>query len=223
MAVLDHSAIYIELRNDMLYNKYAGSKPPSNKFTKNNRKEAMDMDKEEREKKIKEKIEQEDFIEMMQLQGVRRSIWEFLTQQKGFDPKEVEIDPQFKIVLSNCEASVSIDFIITISSLSFMVIRCVQSAIESWERYVIAFARAVKDYQIPYAVVTDGENARIYNMLTGSLVSDTINGLPTHQEAVEQMKAFTKVPCPEKRLEKEKRIIYAFEGIKCPTAKQDAS
>ena len=207
----------------MLYNKYAGCKPPSNKIIENNRKEAIDMDKEEREKKIKEKIEQEDFIEMMQLQGVRRSIWEFLTQQKGFDPKEIEIDPQFKIVLSTCEASVGIDFIITISSISFMVIRCVQSAIESWERYAIAFARAIKDYQIPYAVVTDGENARIYNMLTGSLVSDTINGLPNHQEALEQMKAFTKVPCPEKRLEKEKRIIYAFEGIKCPTAKQDAS
>ncbi len=181
------------------------------------------MDKEEREKKIKEKIEQENFIEMMQLQGVRRSIWEFLTQQKGYDPKEVEIDPQFNIVLSNCKASVSMDFIVTVSSISFMVIRCVQSAIESWERYAIAFARAIKDYQIPYAVVTDGENARIYNMLTGSLVSDTINGLPTHHEAVEQMKAFTKVPCPPKRLEKEKRIIYAFEGIKCPTAKEDAS
>jgi hypothetical protein len=180
------------------------------------------MDKEERDKKIREKIEGEEFIEMMQLQGVRRSIWEFLIQQKGFDPKEVEIDPQFKIVLSNCEASVSIDFIINISSLSFMVIRCVQSAIESWERYVIACARAIKDYQIPYAVVTDGENARIYNMLTGSLVSDTINGLPNRQEAEEHMRAFKKVPCPQRRIEKEKRIIYAFEGIKCPTAKQDA-
>jgi hypothetical protein len=181
------------------------------------------MDKEEREKKIKEKIGQEDFIEMMQLQGVRRSIWEFLTQQKGYDPKEIETDPQFRIVLSNCEAVVSIDFIITISSSSFMVMRCVQSAIESWERYVIAFARAVKDYQIPYAVVTDGENARIYNMLTGSLVSDTIDGIPNRQEAEKQMMDFKKISCPEKRLEKEKRIIYAFEGIKCPTAKPDAS
>jgi hypothetical protein len=203
----------------MLYNKMLIA---NRHRTKDNRKEAMDMDKEERDKKIREKIEDEELIEMMQLQGVRRSIWEFLIQQKGFDPKEVEIDPQFKIVLSTCEASVGIDFIINISSLSFMVIRCVQSAIESWERYVIAFARAVKDYQIPYAVVTDGENVRIYNMLTGSLVSDTINGLPNRNEAEEHMKAFKKVPCPQKRLEKEKRIIYAFEGIKCPTAKQDA-
>jgi len=179
------------------------------------------MDKEERDKKIREKIEDEEFIEMMQLRGIRRSVWEFLTQQKGFDPKEVEIDPQFNIVLSNCEAFVGIDFIINVSSVSFMAIRCVQSAIESWERCVIAFSRAVKDYQIPYAVVTDGENARIYTMRTGSLISDSINGLPTHQEAVEQMKDFQKIACPPTKLEKEKRIIYAFEGIKCPTAKRD--
>jgi hypothetical protein len=51
MAVLDHGAIYIELRNDMLYNKYAGSKPPSNKLTENNRKEAMDIWTKKKEKK----------------------------------------------------------------------------------------------------------------------------------------------------------------------------
>jgi len=204
----------------MLYNKHAGSKPPLNTFTG---KRLWDMDKEERDKKIREKIEDEEFIEMMQLQGIRRSVWIFLTQQKGFDPKEIEIDPQFNIVLSNCAVSVSIDFIINISSQSFMVIRCVQSAIESWERYTIAFARSVKDYQIPYAVVTDGENARIYSMFTGSLVSDTMNGIPNRQKATAQMKDFQKIPCPQKRIEKEKRIICAFEGIKCPAAKKDVA
>jgi hypothetical protein len=179
------------------------------------------MDKEEREKKIKERIEQEEFIEAMQLRGIQRSVWEFLTQQKGYDPNDIEIDPHVQVVLSDCEASVSIDFIITISSGSFMVIRCVQSAMESWERYAMAFARAAKDYQIPYAVVTDGENARICNIQAGVVVNDTVNGIPNRQEAEEQMKNFKKIPCPPNRLEKEKRIIYAFEGIKCPTPKQD--
>jgi len=34
------------------------------------------------------------------------------------------------------------------------------------------------------------------------------------------MKNFQRIPCPENRIEKEKRIIYAFEGIKCPSDKQ---
>ena len=86
--------------------------------------------------------------------------------------------------------------------------------------YTISFARVIKDYQIPYAIVTDGENARIFYTLSGSLVRESIDGIFQKQEAVELMNNFKKIPCPAKRFEKEKRIIYAFEGIKCPTVQQ---
>lgn len=172
---------------------------------------------EDRDKLIQEKIKEEEFVEMMQLRGVKEKVWVILTKEKGFDPKEIEIDPEFKLTLSNCEATVSIDFVVNLAQSSFMVIRCIPTAIESWERYVIAFARAVKDYQIPYAVVTDGENARILDVLSGSLVSKSLSGLFNRQEAINFIKDLKKIPCPVNRLEKEKRIIYAFEGIKCPT------
>jgi hypothetical protein len=101
-----------------------------------------------------------------------------------------------------------------------MVIRSVSTAIESWERYIVAFARSVKDYQIPYAVVTDGENFKIYDVLSGSILSESIQGLFNRQEALNLMKDFQKISCPASRQEKEKRIVYAFEGIKCPTVKE---
>lgn len=116
---------------------------------------------EDKEKLIKEKLQEQEFAEMMQLQGVRQMVWEILINKKKFEPNDIKIDPQFKITLNNCEAVVSIDFLITIDSVCFMVIRCSASAIESWERYMIAFAKSVMDYQIPYAVVTDGEHVKI--------------------------------------------------------------
>ena len=160
---------------------------------------------------------------MAQLEGVRQKVWEILTNEKGFDPKEIKIDPEFNIKLGNYEVTVSIDFVVNLFSASFVVIKCVPTAIESWERYVLSFARAraVKDYQIPYAVVTDGDNARIFDVLSGSLVGESIKGLLNRQEAINRMNNFKQMPCPEKRLEKEKRIIYAFEGIKCPTMKEE--
>ena len=171
-------------------------------------------------KLIQEKIKQEEFIELIQLKGVKQKVFDILTQKKGFIPQEIEIDPVFRLTFSNCEAAVSIDFIVNVASTSFMVIRSIPTAIESWERYTISFARVIKDYQIPYAVVTDGENARIFYTLSGSLVRESIDGIFQKQEAVELMNNFKKIPCPAKRLEKEKRIIYAFEGIKCPTVQQ---
>lgn len=174
---------------------------------------------EDREKLIQERIKAEEQVEIMQLKGVKQKVWEILTKEKKFNPGEIEIDPEFRLRLSDCEATVSIDFIVDIPSASFMVVKCASSAIESWERYVISFARVIKDYQIPYAVVTDGDNARIIDVLTGSLVSESIKNLLNRQEALDKMKDFKKIPCFVNRLEREKRIIYAFEGIKCPTVK----
>jgi hypothetical protein len=173
---------------------------------------------EDREKLIQKRIREEEYIEIIHLEGVKQAVWEILTKEKDFDPGDIEIDPEFKLTLSDCEFTVSVDFIVNCSSTSFMVIRCA-TAIESWERYVISFARVIKDYQIPYAVVTDGDNARIIDVLTGSLVSESVKGLFNRQEALEKMMDFKKTPCPSNRLEREKRIVYAYEGIKCPIQK----
>lgn len=172
---------------------------------------------EDREKLIREKIEEQEIAEIMQLQGLRQMVWEILINEKKFEQNEIIIDPQFKIILKNCEAIVSIDFLISINSVSFMVIRCTSSTIESWERYVVAFARSVMDFQIPYAMVTDGEHAKIIDVLKGSLIGESIHDLFSKQQAINLLKDFQKIPCSVHRIEKEKRIIYAFEGIKCPT------
>lgn len=174
---------------------------------------------EDREKLIKERIIEEEYVEEMQLKSIKTKVLEILTKEKKFHPGEIETDPEFNLTLSDCEVTVTIDFIVNCPSESFMVIKCSPTAIESWERYVVSFARVIKDYQIPYAMVTDGNNARIIDILTGSIVSGSLRGLFNREEALDKMRDFKKVPCPANRLEREKRIIYAFEGIKCPTPK----
>ena len=174
---------------------------------------------EDREKLIQERIKAEEAAEIVELKGVKQRVWDILTKEKKYDPSEIEIDPEYRLKLSDSEAAVSIDFVVTFPSASFMVIKCSSSSIESWERYVVSFARVVKDYQIPYAVVTDGDNARIVDALAGTIVSESIKGLFERKDAINKLKDFKKIPCPANRLEKEKRIMYAFESIKCPTVK----
>lgn len=178
---------------------------------------------EAREKLIKERIIEEEHVEEMQLKGIKTKVWEILTKEKKFYPGEIEIDSEFNLALSDCEVTVSIDFIVNCPSESFMVIKCSPTALESWERYVISFARVIKDYQIPYAVVTDGNHARIINVLTGSIVTESLKSLFNRKAALDKMRDFKKIPCPANRVEREKRIIYAFEGIKCPTLKDSGA
>ena len=175
----------------------------------------------EREEMIHEKIKEEDFLEMMQLRGVKQIVWNILTKGKGFTPEEIVIEPKFDLTLSDCEATVGIDFVIDLPAATFAVIRCANSGLEFWERYITAFGRAVKDYQIPFAMVTNGDDAKIIDVFSGALVGENMKDFYTRQKAMNFMKDFTKIPCPEKKLEKAKRIIYAFEGVKCPALQED--
>src|SRR3972149_1737412 len=172
-----------------------------------------------REKLIKERIKEEEELETIQLTGIKQKVWEFLIREKYFKPEEIETNPEFNITLGDREIKIHIDFIVNLPTASFMVIQCSSSSLEAWERYVTFFARVIKDYQIPYAVVTDGENAQIIDVLAGRLIGESLDKLFNRQEALNKMKDFKKIPCPVNRLEKEKRIVYAFEGIKCPTEK----
>ena len=176
---------------------------------------------EEKEKLIREKIEEEDLSEMIQLRGVKQIVWDKLTKEKGFYQGEIEIDPHFELALSHCKSIVSMDFVINLPPATFAIIRCANSGLEFWERYITAFAMVVKDYQIPFAMVTNGYEAKIINVLSGALEGETMQDFYNRQEALNILKDFKPVPCPEKRLEREKRIIYAFEDIKCPALKAD--
>jgi hypothetical protein len=173
----------------------------------------------DREKFMVECIKEEEQIETAQLGGIKQKVFEFLIKEKQFKPEEIETDPEFRITLSDSEITVHIDFVVNLSSASFILILCRPTAIESWERYIISSAKVIKDYQIPYVVVTDGEDARIIDVLTGRLTGKSLSELFNREEALNKIKDFKKIPCPANRLEKEKRIVYAFEGIKCPTAK----
>ncbi len=156
----------------------------------------------------------------MQLSSVKQKVWEFLIKEKHFKLEEIEISPEFKIDLKDKYIKVHIDFLINLNSLSFMVIHCTTGTFESWERYITSFASVVKDYLIPFAVVTDGESAKIIDVVEGKIIGKSLKEIYNRDEALNIMNDFKKIPCPSNRLEKGKRIVYAFEGIKCPTGKK---
>jgi len=175
----------------------------------------------DREELIRGKIRNEDFAEMAHLEGTRENMRDFLIREKGFIPAEIEINPVFRIELAKCNAEVSIDLAINLSGMYFMVIKCIAGAVESWERYVISFARAVKEYQIPYAAIADGKNIRIFDAISGSFLSESATRLFDRSEALDIIRDFKKIDRSEKSLEKERRIIYAFESIKCPSLEKE--
>jgi hypothetical protein len=166
-----------------------------------------------REDLVKEKIDDQDFMEIFQLRGVREIVYQRLTREKGYSPSDILIDQEIHLTLGNQEIMVSTDFIIMLDDIYFSIIKCIGSGVEAWVRYTTAFARTAQNYQIPLAMVTDGEQAALIDTLSGNRAGDSFDAFPERLKAEDILKDFKKVSFPKEKLEKEIRIVYAFEGL----------
>jgi hypothetical protein len=169
----------------------------------------------DRRKLIEEKIGHAEAAALKSLSLIRGAVKDFLVHRKGYGEGDIEVDTEFGIVVDNRETRVSVDYILNIQGRRFMVIKCSPGAVESRERHLVSFARVVDTYQIPFAVVTDGVQARMLDALKGKVVAEGLDFIPERRQAVVMMKSAEFSPYPVERMEKEKRILLAFESIKC--------
>jgi hypothetical protein len=169
----------------------------------------------DRQKLIEEKIGHAEAKASTGLTLIRQVVRDFLLSEKGYSDEDMEVDRQFEIVQDNSRVPVSVDYILTLGGKRFLVIKCSPGALESRERHIVSFARVVDSYQIPFAVVTDGLHARILNAESGKLVSEGLDSIPSRSQATEILKSTGLRPYPARRMDREKRILLAFEAIKC--------
>jgi hypothetical protein len=167
------------------------------------------------QKLIEEKIGHAEAKASTGLILVRQVVRDFLLNRKGYSEEDMEIDRQFEIVQDNSRISVSVDYILTLNGKRFMVIKCSPGALESRERHIVSFARVVDSYQIPFAVVTDGLHARILDAVSGKVVSETLDSIPRRSQSKEILQSIELRPYPAGRIDRERRILLAFEAIKC--------
>jgi hypothetical protein len=170
----------------------------------------------DREKLVSEKVKAMDEAERLQTEAVREEMLRFLIEHKGYGPEDIEKDRKFRVRVSGCEDDVSMDYIISVGGRRLMAVKCASGSVDSRERHITAFSRVVDEYQIPFCLVTDGENTRLIDTITGKIISEDILSVPTKEDALKQIKDIKFPPYSPERLEREKRILLAFETVQCP-------
>lgn len=169
----------------------------------------------DRQKLIEEKLDKKEAEMMKSLALIRQTMRDFLINEKGYSHSDVEYDKGFEIILDDRKTLTSVDFIIKLNGIRLMVIKCSPGSLESRERHLISFARVVDSFQIPFAVLTDGSYARILDTLSGKLIAEGLNSIPDRAQAVEIVNSIELIPYPPERMDREKRILLAFDVIKC--------
>ncbi len=147
----------------------------------------------------------------------RQKIARFLVTVKGY--RRDELLPRLNIeTLFNHHFVVStIDLVINLVARRLVVLRYGPGSLVTRERSAIAAARVLNPgYQIPYAVVTNGEDAEFLETGRGRILARGLAGIPARDEALILLAGckFAPPPAGAKR-EREFRILNAFDQEEC--------
>jgi hypothetical protein len=168
-----------------------------------------------REKKILSILEQEIEDGEQMTAAVRKIAEEMLLGEKGYLSGDIRKNVVFDVVLGSETAKSSVDFLISVDGMSAMVIKCAAGSLNSRERHVIAAARVLGDFQIPVAVVMDPMNAVVLDGVTGKLTGEGFEAIPEKERLHRMISGISLVPLPPEKAEREKRVLLAFDAIRC--------
>jgi hypothetical protein len=141
----------------------------------------------------------------------RQKIARILVDEKGFQKQEIEPRKKLLVTAGDKRATVKIDFLIKLLDRICMIIKYGPGSMVTRRRSALAASRLVAPYQVPVAVVTNGEDADILDGLTGEVVFEGLGNIPSKSQLLKRIgnQLFSRIP--DDRAEMEARILYFYE------------
>lgn len=176
---------------------------------------AVDDQNGSREAKIRDILEQELQDGEDLANDARTMIGYLLRDRKGYGPEDVRKALAFEVTLGHEAFWSSADFIVSVNGRMGMIIKCAAGSLDSRERQAVAAARVIASPPLPVAVVADPVTAEVLDVSSGKVIGEGFGAIPTREQLEVILKENVTQPLDAKRLEKEKRILLAFDAIKC--------
>ena len=145
----------------------------------------------------------------------RQLIGYLLREKKGYDPGDVRKGLAFEVQLGAETAWSSADFLVSLDGRAAMIIKCAAGSLDSRERQAVAAARVITSPPLPVAVVADPVTAAVLDVATGKVTGEGFGAIPTKEQLRSIVAEKAMQPLDPQRQEKEKRILLAFDAIKC--------
>ncbi len=143
----------------------------------------------------------------------RQKIARFLVEKKGYLKDDIEVRRAIELTVDGDKATARVDFLIRVAGKAFAIIIFGPGSLVTRERSTLAAARLVESYAVPFAVITNGKDAEVLETRSGAVISEGLEAIPSRQEAEEEMDTLIFEEISEERLEKEKRILFAFDVL----------
>jgi len=134
-------------------------------------------------------------------EGSRQLFEKILVETKGYAREDIRVDEPITVIFQKEEYISSIDLVVFLRGKAFMAIKCIAGSLGSYEREILAGARLLYDYQIPFSVSTNGKDALIRNAVTGKKHGQGIEAIPSKKEAMTMALEYPLFPKEKKERE----------------------
>ncbi len=147
--------------------------------------------------------------------AVRHVAERMLLGEKGYAQSDVHRNVFFDVVLGEETVKSGVDLLVTAGGRNAMVIKCAPGSLSSRERHVVAAARVIDSLPVPVAVVMDPMSAVVLDAITGKVMGEGFDAIPTKEQLLSIVSGKEIRPVAPEKLEREKRVLLAFDALRC--------
>jgi len=144
----------------------------------------------------------------------RQRMERFLVEHKGYDREDIEVDAPIHLKMGDDAYDSTVDLVVKVKGVRFMVIKCAAGSLASRHREILAAARLLDgNHQIPFSVVTDGNQAQVLDTMTGQVLGEGMTAVPSKEEASKQLGVLRIEPFPDFKKDRERIIFRAYDEM----------
>ena len=141
----------------------------------------------------------------------RQKIAHLLIRQLGYSREDIEPRKGLVARADHKKAVLKIDFTITLAGRTCMVLQYGPGSLVTRRRSVLAISRLVVPYQVPVAVITNGQDAEIINGTSGEVTASGLESIPPKADLTRMVAGEIFAPISDQQAEMESRILYCYE------------
>ena len=146
---------------------------------------------------------------------LRQRVAHLLLDELGYRRADLQARQSVTVQTDGRQASWIVDFVIAAGDRTDMILRYAPGALVARERTTVALARLLEPAVVPWATITNGQDARMLDAVTGRLHATGLANLPSRSTLVELSATRERPALSERQRAAETRILVAFDALKC--------
>ena len=141
----------------------------------------------------------------------RQAVERYLVEQKGYDRQDIEVEVPIEMKIAGEIYRSTVDLVVSVGHRRMMAFKCAAGSLGSCEREILAAARLLDRYQIPWAAASDGRAAVVLETISGHRIGESLEAIPAKTALEAQLMSLEFKGLPEERRLREQLIFRTYD------------